>query len=149
MAPTLKYLKLNCHQNWNITKTKKLTKPVISLTSYDQIWSFYNWICQLKSRRLARIALALFCIILFMVNILYSVYWEIYFSKREYIYWFSVQYTTFKNNILYPYKNERMDTRSNIPLCLKAKGYIWPYIPSRVLIWTVYHFNSHKVKIPS
>ena len=27
---------------------------------------------------------------------------------------------------------------------LKAKGYIWPYIPSPVLIRTVYHFNSHK-----
>ena len=26
---------------------------------------------------------------------------------------------------------------------LKAKGYIWPYIPSWVLIRTVYHFNIH------
>ena len=27
---------------------------------------------------------------------------------------------------------------------LKAKGYIWPYIPSWVLIRTLYHFNSHR-----
>ena len=27
---------------------------------------------------------------------------------------------------------------------LKAKGYSRPYIPSQVLIRTVYHFNSHK-----
>ena len=26
---------------------------------------------------------------------------------------------------------------------LKAEGYIWPYIPSRVLIRTLYHFNNH------
>ena len=26
---------------------------------------------------------------------------------------------------------------------LKAEGYIWPYIPSWVLIRTLYHFNNH------
>ena len=26
---------------------------------------------------------------------------------------------------------------------LNAKGYIWPYIPSQVLIRTLYHFNNH------
>ena len=63
------------------------------------------------------------------------------------------------NDILYPYKDETRDIQSNITLCLKefpranpeellnAKGNIWPYIPSWVLIRTLYHFNNHKANV--
>ena len=33
------------------------------------------------------------------------------------------------------------------PELLKAEGYIWPYIPSRVLIRTFYHFNNHEANV--
>ena len=44
---------------------------------------------------------------------------------------------------IYPFSRRSSRGRSPREL-LKAKGYIWMYIPSWVLIRTVYHFNSHK-----
>ena len=40
-----------------------------------------------------------------------------------------------------------MSSRGRSPReLLKAKGYMWPYIPSQVLIRTLYNFNNHFAK---
>ena len=43
---------------------------------------------------------------------------------------------------IYPFAWRSCGRRSPREL-LKAKGHIWPYIPSGVLIRTVYHFKNH------
>ena len=70
--------------------------------------------------------------------------------------WFSVQSHANRQLVLYPYKTRggmygqiypfgwRSSPEQSLRELLKAKGYIWPYIPSWVLIRTVYHFNGHK-----
>ena len=72
---------------------------------------------------------------LVVVNALHHNRWTLYLYCDE------------STDILNPYLDETRDIRSNIPLrlkdFLKAEGYIQPYIPSRVLIQTVYHFNNN------
>ena len=70
---------------------------------------------------------------------------------------FTLQYIILKDGIL-RFNSFNINSKSGVyftvhslGLCpqelFQAKRYIWPYIPSWVLIRTVYHLNSHKANI--